>query len=103
VIYDGEGYPSLRQNLENQGIRHVLLLGYATDICYAHTCAGYENLSKDFNVFLVGDATLSSFPASETPRFNTSGHMSSASLDHLITQISWIHFDSDKNGPLSKK
>jgi len=27
-------------------------------MCYAKTCAGYENLSHDFNVFLVGDATL---------------------------------------------
>ena len=69
---------------------NVLLTGYATDICYAHTCAGYENLARDFNVFLVGDATLSSFPGSLTPRFNTSAHLSSASLDHLITQISWI-------------
>jgi nicotinamidase-related amidase len=97
VIYDGEGYSALKQNLEDHGIRHVLLLGYATDICFAHTCAGFENLAKDFNVFLVGDATLSSFPASNTPRLNTSAHICSASLDHLITQISWIRFEAAKN------
>jgi hypothetical protein len=103
VIYDAEGYPDLRTNLLQKGIRHVILTGYATDICYAHTCAGYKNLARDFNVFLVGDATLSSFPASLTPRFNTSAHLSSASLDHLITQICWIHFDSDKNERLTTK
>ena len=103
VIYDGEGYPELKKHLEENGICHVLLAGYATDICYAHTCAGYENLSRDFNVFLVGDATVSSFPASATPRFNTSAHISSASLEHLITQISWIHFDSDKRERLGVK
>ena len=103
VIYDGEGYPALKKNLEDHGIRHVLLLGYATDICYAHTCAGFENLARDFNVFLVGDSTLSSFPASDTPRLNTSAHICSASLDHLITQISWIRFDSAKNERVSRK
>ena len=53
---------------------------------------GYENLSRDFNVFLVGDATLATFPASPTPKFTTSAHISFASLDQLITQISWIHY-----------
>lgn len=103
VIYDGEGYPALKQNLDAHGIRHVLLLGYATDICYAHTCAGFENLTRDFNVFLVGDATLSSFPASDTPRLNTSAHICSASLDHLITQLSWIRFDSAGDRRPSRK
>jgi len=41
--------------------RHVLLTGYATDMCFCRTTAGYENLAKDFNVFLVGDATLATF------------------------------------------
>jgi len=67
VIYDAEGYDKLREFLRSQGVRHVLLTGYATDMCYARTCAGYENLSKDFNTFLVGDATLATFPAHDTP------------------------------------
>ena len=90
VIYDAQGYPALRQFLQDNGIRHVLLTGYATDMCYARTCAGYENLSKDFNVFLVGDATLATFPANPTPRFATSAHISFASLEQLVTQVSWI-------------
>ncbi len=92
VIYDGEGYPALKNFLQVNGIRHVLLTGYATDMCYARTCAGYENLSKDFNVFLVGDATLATFPAAATPRFTTSAHISFASLNQLVTQISWIEY-----------
>ncbi len=93
VIYDGEGYEKLRVFLQQQGIRHVLLTGYATDMCYARTCAGYENLSKHFNVFLVGDATLATFPAHDTPRFATSAHIAFASLNQLVTQISWIHYE----------
>lgn len=93
VIYDAEGYERLRVFLRSQGIRHVLLTGYATDMCFARTCAGYENLSKDFNTFLVGDATLATFPAHETPRFATSAHIAFASLNQLITQISWIHHE----------
>jgi hypothetical protein len=45
VIYDQEGYPALKKFLQDNGVRHVLLTGYATDMCYAKTCAGYENLS----------------------------------------------------------
>src|SRR5207253_10715494 len=57
VIYDPEGYEPLKQFLQKQGIRHVLLTGYHADMCVCRTTAGYENLSKDFDVFLVGDAT----------------------------------------------
>ena len=92
VIYDGEGYGPLRDFLKQEGIRHVLLTGYATDMCYCRTTAGYENLSKDFNVFLVGDATLATFPANSTPRFATNAHISYASLNQLVTQVSWVKY-----------
>lgn len=91
VYYDVEGYPALRDFLKRQGIRHVLLVGYATDMCFCATTAGYQNLSKDFNVFLVGDATLATFPANNTPKYATNAHISFASLNQLITQISWIN------------
>jgi len=90
VIYDGEGNPPLRDFLKQNQVRHVLLVGYATDMCFCRTTAGYENLSKDFNVFLVGDATLATFPANDTPRYATNAHISYASLNQLITQTSWI-------------
>ena len=92
VIYDRAGYEPLKQFLQAEGIRHVLLTGYATDMCYCKTTAGYENLSKDFNVFLVGDATLATFPANSSPRFATNAHISFAALEHLITQVSWIEY-----------
>jgi nicotinamidase-related amidase len=93
VVYDAEGYDKLREFLRANGVRHVLLTGYATDMCYARTCAGYENLSKDFNTFLVGDATLATFPAHVTPKFATSAHIAFASLNQLITQISEIQYE----------
>ena len=93
VVYDAEGYDNLREFLRANGIRHVLLTGYATDMCYARTCAGYENLSRDFNVFLVGDTTLATFPAHVTPKFATSAHVAFASLNQLVTQISWIKYE----------
>jgi Isochorismatase family len=95
VIYDGEGYPPLRDFLKKNGIEHVLLIGYATDMCFCKTTAGYENLSKDFNVFLVGDATLATFPANNTPKYATNAHISFAALNHLITQSSWIQLRKD--------
>jgi len=90
VIYDAEGYPPLRDFLIGQQIRHVLLVGYATDMCFCRTTAGYENLSKDFNVFLVGDASLATFPSNTSPRFAVNAAISFAALNQLITQVSWV-------------
>jgi nicotinamidase-related amidase len=90
IIYDAEGYPVLRDFLKAQGIRHILLTGYCTDMCFKATTAGYENLSQDFNVFLVGDATLATFPANASPACATNAAISYAALNQLVTQISWI-------------
>ena len=92
IIYDAQGYSALKGFLVKQNIRHVLLVGYATDKCYRATTAGYENLSKDFDVFLVGDATLATFPGNSSPRFATNAAISYAAIDHMITQISWIKY-----------
>lgn len=90
VIYDEDGYESLRDFLKENGVQNILLTGYATDMCFKSTTAGYENLSKDFNVFLVGDATLATFPANDSPAHATNAALSYASLNQLITQVSWI-------------
>ncbi|MFM7158961.1 MAG: isochorismatase family protein, partial [Planctomycetaceae bacterium] len=90
LFFDVDGYAPLRDFLKQQGVRHVLLTGYATDMCYCRTTAGYDNLSKDFNVFLVGDASLATYPANNTPRFATNAHISFASLTQLVTQVSWV-------------
>jgi len=92
IIYDSAGYSPLRDYLRSQGIRHVLLTGYATDMCFCRTTAGYENLSRDFNVFLVADASLATFPSNESPRFATNAAISYAALNQLITQVSWVKF-----------
>ncbi len=93
VIYDKQGYEVLRDFLRKNKIRHVILVGYATDMCFCRTTAGYENLSKDFNVFLVGDATLATFPANDSPKHATNAAISFAALSHLITQVSWVKLD----------
>lgn len=90
VIYDAEGYDELKHFLKSQRVRHVLLTGYATDMCFCRTTAGYENLSKDFNVFLVGDATLATYPSNSTPAHATNAAISFAALNQLVTQVSWI-------------
>jgi nicotinamidase-related amidase len=96
VFYDPQGYDVLRDFLRKNKIRHVLLVGYAADMCFCRTTAGYQNLSKDFNVFLVGDATLATFPANDSPRHATNAAISFASIDHLITQVSWVKFRGTK-------
>jgi nicotinamidase-related amidase len=92
LVFDAEGYAPLRDFLKKNGVRHVLLAGYATDMCFCRTTAGYQNLAKDFNVFLVGDATLATFPANDTPRFATNAAVSLAAIDQLVTQVSWIKY-----------
>ncbi len=98
VIYDAAGYEALKKFLQEQGVRHVLLTGYATDMCFCKTTAGYANLSKDFDVFLVGDATLATFPANSSPRFATNASISFAAIDQLITQISWVKYVGPPKG-----
>lgn len=93
LIYDLQGYDVLKNFLKENGIRHVLLAGYATDMCFCKTTAGYENLSKDFNVFLVGDASLATFPANDSPAHATNAAVSFASINQLVTQVSWIKLD----------
>lgn len=90
VLYDEQGYSVLKEFLQQQGIEHVLLCGYATDMCVCRTTAGYENLRRDFNVFLVGDATQATLPANNTSRYATNQSLSYASLDLFITQVSWV-------------
>ena len=94
VVYDQQGYEPLRAFLNKHKVRHVLLVGYATDMCYCRTTAGYQNLSKDFNVFLVGDATLATFPANDSPKHATNAAISFAAIDHLITQASWVKYQT---------
>jgi hypothetical protein len=93
VFYDAEGYATIKGFLNKLGIRHILLAGYATDMCVCSTAAGYKNLSKDFNTFLVGDATQATFPSCDTPRFATTAAISFAALNLFITQVSWIKPD----------
>lgn len=102
VFYDGEGYPPLRDFLKKNGIEHILLVGYATDMCFCKTTAGYDNLAKDFNVFLVGDATLATFPANNTPKYATNAHISFAALNHLITQCSWITLQGNSKTKIAR-
>ncbi len=99
VFYDGDGYPVLKKFLVQQGIRHVLLAGYHTDMCVCKTTAGYKNLAPDFNTFLVGDATLATFPAAEGPQAATTAAVSFASLDLFITQVSWIRYQPARRAP----
>ncbi|MCA9041399.1 MAG: isochorismatase family protein [Planctomycetaceae bacterium] len=104
LIFDREGYKPLRDFLKKNGIRHILLTGYATDMCFCRTTAGYENLSRDFNVFLVGDATLATFPANDTPRYATNAHISYAALNQFVTQVSWVkEIESDGETKVSQK
>ncbi len=90
VLYDQQGYPALKEFLQRNGIEHVLLCGYATDMCVCRTTAGYENLRKDFNVFLVGDATQATCPANKTAAYATNQALSYAALDLFITQVSRV-------------
>jgi len=90
VFYDGEGYPKVRDYLKSIGVRHILLTGYATDMCVIGTTCGYENLSQDFNLFLVGDATLATYPASTTPKYATQAALANAALRQMITQVNWV-------------
>ncbi len=98
VLLDNQGYPALRDFLKKNGVRHILQTGYCADMCFKRTTAGYDNTTPDFNVFLVGDATLATFPSNPTPRYATNATISFAAIDHLVTQISWIKYTGPAGG-----
>ncbi len=54
--------------------------------------AATADLSKDFNVYFVGDISLSTFPSNDTPRFGKNASLSFAALRRLITRVSWVRF-----------
>jgi len=93
MFYDAEGYHKVRDYLKSRGVRHVLLTGYCTDMCVISTTCGYNNLELDFNVFLVGDATLATYPGSTTPRFATQVALHNAALMHMVTQAGWVRLE----------
>ena len=95
VFYDGEGYQKVCDYLKSIGVRHILLTGYAADMCVISTTCGYENMSQDFNVFLVGDATLATYPGSTTPKYATQVAVANAALRQMITQVNWIKLYSE--------
>ncbi len=102
VIYDAEGYEPLKKFLQEQGVRNILLTGYNTDMCVCSTTAGYKNLKQDFNVFLVGDATIATFPGNSRPDIATTAAVSKASLELFITQVSWIRHVSESSDAPSR-
>jgi hypothetical protein len=102
VIYDGEGYAALKKFLQDEGIEHILLCGYHADMCVCETTAGYKNLKRDFNTFLVGDAVQSTLPANKSARYATNQTVSFASLDLFITQASWVRLDGEERPAAGK-
>jgi hypothetical protein len=101
VLYDRQEYPALKEFLQGQGVEHVLLCGYHADMCVCETTAGYKNLKKDFNVFLVGDAVQATLPANKTSAYATNQAVSYAALDLLITQTSWVEPVGDAAKPVA--
>ena len=90
VAYDVDGYAVLKVFLQENGIEHVLLCGYHADMCVRRNAVGFENLRRDFNVFLVGDAVQATLPANSSSKYATNQAVSFASLNLFITQVSWV-------------
>ena len=110
IFYDDEGYTKVRNYLKSCGIRHILLMGFlqkrptlpthpmADDgaeriMGFIKTACNLEDLSKDFNVFLVGDAMRTTYPGSTTPKFATQAALAKVSGNHMITQVNWVKID----------
>ncbi|MFC1606684.1 hypothetical protein ACFL47_01835 [Candidatus Latescibacterota bacterium] len=110
VFYDGESYENIRDYLKDRGTRHILVMGFIekTTLLPTHPREGAENadtsvmekigtvldierLGEDFNIFLVGDTTRTTFPASSTPKYATQTALTILSGDYMITQVNWIN------------
>ncbi len=94
AFYDAEGYAKVRDYLQRLNVRHILLIGYCTDMCVKATTCGYNNFSQDFNVFIVGDATMATFPGSTTPKYATQVALANAALTQMVTQVNWVRMEA---------
>jgi len=90
IFYGKKSFEGLKTYLQHQGIENILLCGYTTDKGLKEAMTGQMNLRRDFNVFIVGDATLATFKPSVNLASSTSAALVSAALENFITQISWI-------------
>ena len=105
VAYDDLGYAELKSYLQSYGIENILLAGYGADpdlvtslnSSLASSTSGYLNLKDDFNVFVVGDATMASWKntasqPSQFTRVSTRNAILEATIEEGVaaTQISWI-------------
>ena len=45
---------------------------------------------QNFNVFIMGDATLTTFPGSTTPKYATQVALANATLNLMITQVNRV-------------
>ncbi len=92
VIFDEDGYASLRDFHAANKNPTCSLTGYATDVCYCETTAGYENLSRISMRVLVGDTSLATFPeqlhSRPPPRRPLVRRVQPA-----ITPVSWVKLE----------
>jgi hypothetical protein len=82
VSYDDVGWDALRGELDAMGIRHILLMGWAADMCVVSTSAGYVDLAAAFDVFLVGDGTMAAWPLTASP---PNGYVPVPTLDAILS------------------
>lgn len=97
VAYDDLGYAQLKSYLQSYGIENVILAGYAANTTLSKSTCGYMNLKKDFKVFVVGDATMSTWPKTTNPpsgftRISTRNAIFAATIESGVaaTQVSWL-------------
>ena len=110
VAYDSLDYTELKNFLDGYGIYNVLLAGVVdpgslvqpSDTSLITSASAYISLKDDFNVFVVGDATMTPWTRTvELPNLSVpSGYVQVSTRDAVIaataensvaaTQVSWI-------------
>ena len=84
----------LKKFLLQHGVRHILLTGYATDMCFARTCAGPSRERVEGLQCLSRRRPPRWRPSRRTrPRRHERPHLLRRARSPDRTQVSWIRFD----------
>jgi hypothetical protein len=93
VFYDGDGWNKSLKYLKMIGVKHILAIGFSMDVCLRRRI---DYLKKHFNIIIVSDASLATFPGPNNPNSIMEFKSYDQSLDYFITSTTRIRMEKNK-------
>ena len=90
VMYNAESHSPLREFLKKIGVRHILLTGCATVMCFCRTMTRYKKLFQEGQHCPGWRCYADDVSHSNFSKHAANVHVAFAVLSQLIVQVCWI-------------